>query len=162
MPLPVTFAALTSAVMADLDENFSALGALTPIPCTVAGTNSLTFTPATNTPTIAAYQNYMPFSGIAANSNTGATTAAIGGLAALSIYKDTASGPAVLAGGEIVAGNVIYLLYDSALASGVGGFHLSNVPVSGYVTISGSPSAGQIGQWASGTALTVPLPRLTQ
>ena len=124
MALPVTFAAQTTPTMPELDQNFAALGALTAIPCTVSGTNTITMTPAANTPTIAAYANYQPFSGVAAATNTGAATNAVGGLTALAIYKDSASGPVALAGGEIVIGNALYLVYDSALNAGNGGFHL--------------------------------------
>ena len=124
MALPNTFAAQTAPTMPELDQNFAALGALTAIPCTVAGTNTITMTPAANTPTIAAYANYQPFSGVAAATNTGAVTAAVGGLTALAVYKDTAAGPVALAGGEIAIGNALYLVYDSALTSGNGGFHL--------------------------------------
>jgi len=125
MPLPNTFAAQTSPQMVELDQNFAALGALTTIPCTVAGTNTLALTATANTPTIAAYSNYQPFSFIAANTNSTAATAAVGSLAALSIYKDSLGGPVVLTGGEIVAGGLVILTYDSALNTGAGGFHLS-------------------------------------
>ncbi len=124
MPLPFTFAGLSSAQMSDLDANFSALGALTAIPCTVSGTNTLVLTPLGDTPTIAAYTDYQAFSGIAAATNSGAATAQVGGLAALPVYKDTSSGPVALAGGESVIGNAIILSYDSALNTGSGGFHL--------------------------------------
>lgn len=52
--------------------------------------------------------------------NTGATTIAPGGGGGTSILKDTTSGPTSLVGGEMVAGNVITVVYDA----GRGAFHL--------------------------------------
>lgn len=124
MALPVTFAGLTAAQMAQLDQNFAALGALTAIPCVVSGTNVLTLTQTANTPTIPGYVNYQGFLGAAAGTNTGGVTANVGGLGARNVYKDTAAGPAVLTGGEIFIHNLVILIYDSALNSGAGGFHL--------------------------------------
>jgi hypothetical protein len=124
MAVWTTFAALTNPTLPELDANFNILSGLTSIPCTVAGTNTLTLTNIANSGSIAAYANYMRFSGIAANNNTGATTAKFGSLAALSVYKDTPAGPVALAGNEIVVNNEFTLIYDLALNGGVGGFHL--------------------------------------
>lgn len=124
MPLPFTFAGLSTALMSDLDANFAALGAMTSIPCGISGTNALTLTPNANTPTIAVYTNYQQFVGVASAANTGLTTARVGGLSVLSIFKDRSGGPSVLSGGEIIAGNIIVLTFDSALSAGAGGFHL--------------------------------------
>lgn len=124
MALPFIFAGLSTALMSDLDANYAALGALTAIPCTIAGTNALTLTVAANTPTIAAYHNYQPFTGVTSATNSGAVTAQVGSLGVLTVFKDTASGPVALVGGEIVSGNAITLLYDAALSGGSGGFHL--------------------------------------
>lgn len=54
--------------------------------------------------------------------NTGALTVNPNAAGAISVYKDTATGPIILAGGEVVAGNVAQVVYDSVL----GGFHLVN------------------------------------
>lgn len=126
MALPNTFENQTSPDMIELDQNFSAIAVLTPIPCSVAGVNALTLTPLSNTPTVSAYQNYMQFTGIAAGTNTGAVTAQVGALASLQVYKDTAGGSVPLSGNEITAGTAIVVMYDSALAGGAGGFHLVN------------------------------------
>lgn len=134
MPLPVTFANLTEALLSYLDDNFAAIGALTPIPCTVTGTNTLALTANSDTPTVAAYSNYMQFSGIAAATNSGAVTAQVDSLGALNVYKDTPAGPVVLTGGEIVSGCLIELVYDSALNTGSGGFHLMQYPAIGGIT----------------------------
>jgi microcystin-dependent protein len=52
--------------------------------------------------------------------NTNATTVAPGGGSGISILKDSASGPTSLIGGELVAGNVVTIIYDA----GRGAFHL--------------------------------------
>jgi hypothetical protein len=118
----------TSNQLSALDNNFLTATALAPMPCSVAGTNTLALTlnAAGLVPTnsITAYTNYMIFSGVAAATNTSAVTAALGSLAALPVYKDGPSGPVALTGGEIVAGCAFTLTYDSALNSGNGGFHL--------------------------------------
>ena len=149
MSLPYTFANLTTAQLSYLDANFAAVGALTPIPCGTAGTNALALTPLANSPTVTQYANYGAFSGVVAVTNTGAVTAQVSSLPVLSVYKDTAAGPTALTGGELVAGNAFYLVYDAALNSNAGGFHLSNL--FSVVTVSGPPSSGLIATWTSAT-----------
>ena len=119
-----TFAALTSATGAELDANFGALTNLVNISCSVSGTNTLALTNTNVAATIAAYQQNMELVGIAAATNTGSTTAALGSLAALNVYVDTPAGPVALAGGEIVQNCGFVLIYDAALNTGAGGFHL--------------------------------------
>jgi len=136
MTLPYLFASVTSATGAQLDADYAALGALTPIPCTVAGSNALTFTLSTNAPSVTGYANYGIFAAVAVSGNTGSTTAQVASLSALPVYKDTAAGPILLSGGEIVAGNLIVLTYDSALAGGAGGFHLE--PLASAATVVGT------------------------
>jgi hypothetical protein len=134
MPLPFIFANATTVTTPQLDADFAALGAFVAIPCTVTGTNALTLGPVGNAPTVAAYVNYMPFSAVAVATNTGATTARLGSLAALSVYKDSPAGPVALAGSEIIIGNLITLIYDAALNAGAGGFHLQTGPAGGTGT----------------------------
>ncbi len=109
MALPWIFinAATISSVW--WDDDFAALGALTPIPCSVTGTDALLLTPLTDTPTIPAYANYGIFTGIVQADNTGPATAQAGALAALTIYKDTGAGPVVLAAGDLKAGNTMMI-----------------------------------------------------
>ncbi|HEV2225076.1 MAG TPA: hypothetical protein VGR84_18940 [Candidatus Acidoferrales bacterium] len=131
MPLPVTFATLPATSPQPLslfDQQFAALALCTIIPCTVTGANTLTMAPLSGTPT-PVYNDLAAFSGIAASTNTGAVTAAVGGLAALPVYLDTSSGPVALSGGEIAADNAIFLMYDATLNSGGGGFHLRTTAV---------------------------------
>src|SRR5215471_12248111 len=106
MPLPTVFAALTTPVMSQLDGNFNAVAFLGTLPCSCVGTNALTLTPlvAAPQPTIV-LQPQLRVSAIAANNNTGATTANVSGLGVLTVYKDAPTGPTALAGGEIVANN---------------------------------------------------------
>jgi hypothetical protein len=127
MPLPNTFYTSNSPDLLWLDENFNTLGYMVVVPCTIAGTNALTLTPVGYAPTIASYPEYQIFAGVyVAAANTGATTAVIGSLATLNVYKQGSAGPIALAGGELIFGNIALLLYDSNLNSGAGGFHLIN------------------------------------
>ena len=155
MSLPNTFAAVTAATGAQLDANFNADGKLGTIPCTVSGTNALTLTPTAGiSPTIAAYSNYLRFSGIVVNSNTGAMTLAVGSLAALNCYKDSVTGPVALSGGELIIGNAFTAIYDSALNTGAGGFHIwyGTQPVGG--TISGASAQISLINGSVGMTLT--------
>lgn len=118
----------TTPRLPDLDQNFKAFGVLAPIPCSASGTNVITLTQngasqAASTALIA-YENYVAVCAVAASNNSTAATAAVGSLAQLPIYKDTAAGPVALVGGEIVANCAFTLIYDSALNSGGGGWHL--------------------------------------
>lgn len=124
MTLPFQFAAVTQAIGQDLDNDFNAVGAMGVVACTVAGTNALVLTPLANQPDQTVYADNRIYACIAANTNNAATTARVGALSILNVYLDTASGPAALGGGEIVAGNYVMLVYDSTLNSGSGGFHL--------------------------------------
>lgn len=123
----ITFGGLVGSIpLSDLDGNFSQLGLQTVNPCAVSGTNTLLLTGlnAINQPPIEAYVDYLALSAVAAATNTGATTAQLASFAALPVYKDSTTGPVALAGGEIVAGNLFILVYDAALNTGAGGFHL--------------------------------------
>lgn len=148
MAYTYTFGTVTAISTPQLDTTFDQAGLLGTIPCTVAGTNTLVLTPLT-TPTVGTppfvLQSQVRVSGIAVNTNSAACTAAVGGTAALGVYRDTATGPAALTGGEIVAGNYIVLTYDAALAGGAGGYHLQTSTTAG-----GAPS-GAAGGDLSGT-----------
>ena len=137
MALPYSFSNNTTPTGPQLDADLAQLGAQSTIPCAVAGTNALVLTPQTNTSAIAAYANYLRFSGIAAATNTAATTAQIGSLAALPCYRDTLTGPAICTGGELAAGCAFSLVYDSALNSGNGGFHITS-QTSDFSTLGGT------------------------
>jgi hypothetical protein len=139
-----------------LDNNFTTFGALVPIPCSVAGTNTLTLTQnaasVVPTPTISGYTTNMFFTGVAAATNTASVTATVGAAGALTVYKDGPTGPVALSGGEIVAGNAISLIYDAALASGAGGFHLiSNTALNQTLL---NPSSVKIGSASGNSTIT--------
>ena len=145
MPLPYIFASVTTIATPQFDSNFAALGALTPIPCTVAGTNALVLTPLANTPTVAAYQNYMQFTGIGAVTATGLLTAGVGSLPVLNVYADSSSGVTQAGTGSIVALTAFTLMYDSSLNSGAGGFHLlSAVAVGSFLPLAGGTLTGVV------------------
>ena len=72
---------VTSATGAQLDANFLAAAKIGGIPCGVSGTNAITLTPTAGiTPTLAAYANYLQFSGIVATTNTSAVTIQVNGV----------------------------------------------------------------------------------
>ena len=127
MPLPTVFAAQVVSTGKQLDDNFAALGFISVIPCTIAGTNALTLSPISSAPSVPSYANFMMFGGVATATNTGATTATVGALGTLGVFKGTTGGPTALAAGNITAGNFIILVYNSFLAAGLGGFQLVSV-----------------------------------
>lgn len=134
MALPNTFGTKTGATGGELDQNFAALGAITTIFGVVAGTNAITLTPATNNPTVSAYQNGQSYGAVLTGTNTSATTFRVNALAALPVYRDTATGPVALSGGEAISGNYAEFQYDSALNGGAGGFHL-RTGVTGAISV---------------------------
>ena len=140
MALPTLFAAQTLSTGAQLDANFSALGAITVIPCTIAGSDVLLLTPLANTPTVNSYAAGMLFGGVLTGTNTVAATAAVGGLPALGVWVDSVSGPVHTNAGDMTATNYALFAYDPALGGGSGGFHLLNPSL-----ISASPLAQQTG-----------------
>ena len=124
------FANLSNPSLPELDGNFASYTPLTVIPCTVAGTNALALTPLSGTagatPAITAYQNYMTFSGVFAANGSSALSARVGSLGVLSIYKDGPTGPVLTTGTEAIQNCAFTLMYDSALAAGNGGWHLTS------------------------------------
>lgn len=162
MPLPTIFGILSVATGGQLDACLAALGVLTTIPCSVAGSNALVLTPQPLTPTTVAYESFQGFSCVAAAGNTGAVTAAVGGLGTINVYKDTGGGPVLLTGGEIVVGNLIILYYDPSLDTGNGGFHLGG-PGS-TVGLTGAPAVlvegGAAEKISDMTAVAVPPPAM--
>lgn len=156
MTLPITFGPLAGPIpTSDLDTNFAAVGAMGVIYCSATGTNTLALTAIGNQAVANAYAQGFKAQFVAANSNTGATSANVNTLGALGVYKDTVLGPVVCAGGEIISGCAYQLWYDPALSSGAGGFHL----VSAGGTGTGGGSSGG-GAWqftaqasASGTSM---------
>jgi len=135
----------------ELDDNLTALSRMGAFPCTVGGSaNAITLAFAdTNAPPLNAYPNYQEFSFIATATNNSAVTIKVGALATLNAYKDTPTGPVALSGAEIVLNCGYIAMYDLALNSGAGGFH---VRASG--TVANSPINPSQIQVASGASLT--------
>lgn len=129
-------AGVSSATGQQLDDNWLACSNQAPIPCSVSGSNALTLTQKSNIYTVTAYGNNMQLSGVAAGTNTTVVTATLGALGVLSVFKDSIAGPVALSGGEIVSGNAFTLLYDAALSSGAGGWHLFTSTVNPASSIS--------------------------
>jgi hypothetical protein len=136
-PTITLFANLTAPTTPELDNNFLAYAVFGNIPCAVTGTNSLVMVQDANTPALTQLTNYLQFSGVFADNNTGPLTIVAGGFGVLPGYKDTPSGPAAFSGGECITGNAFTARYDSALNTGSGGYHVTtNTGFSGG-TVSG-------------------------
>lgn len=148
MTVWTTFASLTGPTLPELDGNFDILYYLTNVACTTSGSaNALVLTPSPAAAPISQYQQNMWLTGIALNTNAGAATAQVSGLAALPIYNDTTNGPTALTGGEIVALTAYSLIFDQALNGAAGGFHLrtGNVVLTGQtLTAAGVSATGQV------------------
>lgn len=130
------FANDTTPGLPELDQNFNAFAVLTPIPCSVSGTNALAMTQnaagQAASGTIAAYENGLQICGVAAQTNSGAVTARLGALPILNVYKDSIAGPIALSGNEIIQACAFTLRYDAALNTNAGGWHLiANITNSG-------------------------------
>lgn len=146
MPLPVLFGPLTNPTLPQLDQNFAALAEFVTIAGTLANSsNAFVLTPVGNAPTVGAYVQGQSYAGIAPAGNTGPATFRVAPNPVLPIYVDTASGPQPLSGNEIVDGNYTSFIYDLALNSGSGGFHLGqSVDISG-VSLVNVKSFGAVG-----------------
>lgn len=137
MALPVTFATLAAGdeALSLLDTAFTAIGAIGVIPCAAAGTNAITLTPFSNTPTIAAYTDLAPsFMFVGPASSTGSVTINVSGLGARNAYKwnaaisaQAAAPPAGL--NDIQIGGIYKATFLTALNSGAGGFLVDTVGV---------------------------------
>jgi hypothetical protein len=168
MPLPNNFYTVSNTFLTDIDQNFAALGALTPIPSTLTGSPSQNFlflNPSRFSPLITnPLQNYQQFTFIATQTNTGPVVAQVASvqfpstinptIPAYPVYKDTASGPVPLTGGEIIAGMPVTLMFDQALNGGAGGFHLGGQSsvASGFASYS---TGTAVPQDASGASLVL-------
>ena len=121
---PNKFSNVTTAQTPWLDQNFNFVGSLVWTPCAVTGTNTLTFTPAANSPSVTAYSQGLVVAGIAAGANTTSVVANVAGVGTANVYKDTIAGPVILTGNEIQPNNQLILTYDPTLNGSAGGFHL--------------------------------------
>ena len=157
------FANLTAPTGPELDGNFTAFAVFGNIPCTVSGTNALTLVQNANTPTLTQLTSYIRFTGTFAATNNGAMTVQIGSFGVLPAYQDGPSGPTAFVGGECIIGNMFSAIYDPALNSGNGGYHigtgtqLAGGTIAGNLALSSgvlSVLGGSLGASLSSTLLT--------
>lgn len=132
MALPNSFANESTPNMRELDQNFTALGNIAYVPCAAGGADLITLTPNANTPSINGYTQLQGYSFVAASDNTTAVQIQVlapsgSPLTLLNCYKMTAGGPAALVAGDIRALCYYVAIYDSALNSGNGGFHIATL-----------------------------------
>lgn len=95
------------------------------VPCTASGTNVITLVPTISDEGGNLYVDHLTFVMTAAATSTGPVTALVstdryGALAELKVYKTGGSVQADT--GDIVLGNLYFLIYSAALDSGAGGF----------------------------------------
>lgn len=144
MTLPVTFGPLTATSMGQLDQNFTAVGALTTIQCSATGTNSIVLTPAANQPTVNGYNipNPLKFGFVAPASSSGSVTLEIGALGFLPVY--TQNGVQATSG-TLVSGNYYEVTYTtgSIYNGGSGAWVLSSYqPATGVTAVSNASVNG--------------------
>ncbi len=101
MALPASFSNNTSPTGVQLDQNFAALGAMAVTHCTATGTNTITLSPLSSQPAVAAYTNQQLFDFQAAASSNSSVTLQVGSLASLPVYL---IGGAQAASGDITIG----------------------------------------------------------
>ncbi len=131
MALPASFSNNTSPTGVQLDQNFAALGAMAVTHCTATGTNTITLSPLSNQPAVAAYTNQQIFDFQAAASSNGSVTVQVGSLSSLPLYL---IGGAQAGSGDITISTPYLIQYLSTLNTGGGGFQiLSAVPSSAAV-----------------------------
>lgn len=119
MALPVTFGPLSAASMGQLDQNFSAVGALTTIQCTSTGTNAIVLTPLANQPAVNGYglPNPLKFGFLAPNASTGPVTLEVGSVGFVPVY--TSNGVRATAG-TLQAGVYYEVTYTTGVAYNLG------------------------------------------
>ena len=169
MPLPTIFASLNppSATFAQLDGNFTALGNLIVLPCTishavVAGADVYTLTSTANTPTPTAYADKMVFVGSIPSGGANTTVvvkANVNSIGDMPVKKDAPGGPVALAIGDISGGNLMVLVYDALLVGGAG-FHILSPPETAALfdsVVTGGLEASSYVQVGTGTPSAVVL-----
>lgn len=148
MPLPITFATLTSPQpLSDFDTQFAAVAALGSIPCTASGTNTIALTPNANTPTITSYPDLQPSFVWVQQAITvaGQVTINVAGVGARNAYKFNGFAP-IASVGDLQAGLIYRATPLQALNGGAGGFVVDAIGQSLFTTaiqfiISGGGSA---------------------
>jgi hypothetical protein len=98
---------------------------------TAAGTDTIT---GTTSPALTAYATGNQFSFLVANTNTGAVTINVDGIGAKAI---TRTGTTALVAGDMVAGQVVEIIYDGTRFQLVNGNSFTNLKVSGTLGVTG-------------------------
>jgi hypothetical protein len=134
MPLPITFATLTSPQnLSDFDTQFAAVAALGGIPCSASGTNAISLTPFANTPNITGYTDLAPSFVFAGQANSSASVSlSVSGLGFKNAYKW--GGQNGVGNDDILAGSIYKATYLGALNSGSGGFVVDSVGVNNNIS----------------------------
>jgi hypothetical protein len=115
----LTFANVTELDTPNLDTMFTNVGALTVIPCTANGTNTIVLTPIANTPPLSSYTSGAPvFAFLAAATSTGSVTVNVAGIGAQNLYKQ--HGGTQVGANDLLSGHVYYCGFNST----IGGFVL--------------------------------------
>ena len=154
MPLPVTFATLAGGnqPLSLFDTNFAAVGAIGVIPCSASGTNALTLTPFSNTPTISSYTDLAPsFVWVQPATTTGAVTINVAGIGSRNAYNN--NGISAIGANTLIAGGTYKATFLAALNLGSGGFVvdvISGSQLLGTAT-SDNAAAGNVGEVISST-----------
>lgn len=135
MALPVTFGPLTAASMGQLDQNFTAAGALTTIQCSSTGSNAIVLTPAANQPAVNGYglPNPLKFGFLGPAASSGPVTLEINAVGFLPVY--TSNGVQATSG-TLQSGVYYEVTYTtgSVYNSGSGAWVLSSYQASTGVT----------------------------
>lgn len=144
MALPVTFGPLTAASMGQLDQNFTAVGALTTIQCSATGVNAIVLTPAAGQPAVNGYglPNPLKFGFTAPSASTGAVTLEVGAIGFLPVY--TSNGVQATSG-TLQSGVYYEVTYTTGAVynSGSGAWVLSSYQAAtGVVAIAGASVSG--------------------
>lgn len=115
MALPIDFGnwAAGNQQSSQFDTQFSAVGALTVIPCSASGINVIALTPNSNTPTQLAYSNYQLYGFVAPNTSTGSVTANVSAIGALNVYFP--DGVTQVGANGIVSGIYYVMAYVSGI-----------------------------------------------
>lgn len=137
MAYPVTFGPLTAASMGQLDQNFTAAGALLTVQCTATGTNAIVLTPRANAPAVNSYNlpNPLKFGFIAPASSSSSVTLEVGAIGFLPVY--TPNGVQATSG-TLISGNYYEVTYTTGAIynSGSGAWVLSSYqPATGVAAV---------------------------
>lgn len=154
MALPRVFAALTSAQMSYLDEDFNAVAALTTVQSTASGTNTITLTPAANAPTVGAYglPNPVRFGFLAGATSSGAVTLRVNALAFLKVFLPSGVQANT---GDMNSGSYYEVVYLASLDSGNGGWVIASaLPGTGTTPVALGSARGLVVTNNAGTPST--------